>query len=92
MARNQSICIGNTDVIEGPYQETMDDPMKFSHQPSNGKRNHRTEQEFLYQLKMQIIEYMPKKISQPIMYLYSFFNGYRGSTLSVVDLSNNRMY
>ena len=67
MARNQSICIGNTNVIEGPYQETMDDPMKFSHQPSNGKRNHRTEQEFFNQLKMQIIEYMPKKISQYLL-------------------------
>ena len=51
MARNQSICIGNTNVIEGPYQETMDDPMKFSHQPSNEKCNLRTKQWFLYQLK-----------------------------------------
>ena len=45
-------------VIEGPSQEIVDDPTKFNHQPSNGKRNHRVEQEFLYQLKMKITEYM----------------------------------
>ena len=90
--RNQNICTDDAAAIEGPSQETVDDPTKFSQQPSNGKCNHRNKQEFLYQLKMKITKYTPTGFSQPIMSLYSFYNEERGSTLLVDDLSNNRIY
>ena len=31
--RNQNICTYDTVVIEGPSQETVDDPTKLNHQP-----------------------------------------------------------